>query len=280
MNESFHNITAYKFVTIEDPQALKEQWLPHCREIGLIGTILLAHEGINLFLAGNEEATAKFRTLVEGDPRFADLEFKESWSEQRPFNRMLIKVKKEIISMGVPEINPAKHEPKYIEAQDLKRWYEEGKKFRILDTRNDYEIRIGTFKNAEHLDLETFRAFPEAARSIPEEQKTEPMVTFCTGGIRCAKAAPLLESYGFEEVYELKGGVLKYFEECGDAFWDGECFVFDHRVAVDGKLTETETVVCYRCRSPLTPEEVAKGPYAVDEYCPYCVDKHGTQAAS
>ena len=142
-------------------------------------------------MAGNEEATAKFRELVEGDPRFADLEFKESWSEQRPFNRMLIKVKKEIISMGVPEINPAKHEPKYIEAQDLKRWYEEGKKFRILDTRNDYEIRIGTFKNAEHLDLETFRAFPEAARSIPEEQKTEPMVTFCTGGIRCAKAAPL-----------------------------------------------------------------------------------------
>ncbi len=280
MSSSFHNITGYKFVTIEDPHALKAAWLPECRELGLIGTILLAHEGINVFLAGSDEATQGFRALVAKDERFADLEFKESWSDQKPFNRMLIKVKKEIISMGVPEIDPSKHEPKYIEPLELKRWYDEGKSFRILDTRNDYEIRIGTFKNAEHLDLQTFRAFPEAARAIPAEHKSEPVVTFCTGGIRCAKAAPLLESYGFEEVYELKGGILKYFEDCGAAFWDGECFVFDHRVAVDGSLAETDTVVCYRCRAPLTKAQVAEGPYAVDEYCLYCVDKHGSSAAS
>ena len=124
-------------------------------------------------LAGSEEATTKFRALVdaEKDPRFADLDFKESWSEQRPFNRMLIKVKKEIISMGVPEIDPSKHEPKFIEAKELKKWYEEGKKFRILDTRNDYEIRIGTFKDAEHLDLQTFRASRRQPRQSPKNKK-------------------------------------------------------------------------------------------------------------
>ena len=155
---------------------------PTLREIGLIEPS--SHMKASTFSWLAMRRNAKFRSLVEGDPRFADLEFKESWSTAS-LQPDVIKVKKEIISMGVPEINPAKHEPKYMDAR-RKRWYEEGKKVSHLDTRNDYEIRIGTFK-CRHLDLETFRAFPEAARSIPEEQKTEPMVTFCTGGIRCAK---------------------------------------------------------------------------------------------
>ena len=239
---------------------------------GIKGTILLSEaEGMNSFLSGTRQAIDDYyQALPELLGRDIGITYKESPSETMPFNRMIVKVKKEIISYGHDEIHPLKVTAPRLEPQELKRWYDEGRDFILLDTRNDYEIRLGTFKDAIDLNISNFRSFHEALDSVDPALKDKPVVTICTGGIRCEKAAPALLQKNFKEVYQLEGGILKYFEECGSAHYDGECFVFDHRVAVDAQLNETQTAQCFACREPLTVEEQRSELYEIGKHCPYC----------
>ena len=262
------NISAYHFKNLAAealPQLryhLKEKAL----ELKLKGTILLSSEGINLFLAGLPTAIGEFQAFLKSETEFKELIYKDSYSEEQPFTRMLVRIKQEIIAFGQEGIAPVHEKAPYVEPEQLKHWYDEGKDMIILDTRNDYELRLGTFKNAVDLKIKHFRAFPEAIQKLPASFRKKPIVTFCTGGIRCEKAAQYMRKAGFEEVYQLEGGILNYFEKCGGAHYEGECFVFDKRVAVDPGLRETNTIQCYACRSPLTVAEQQNSPGV----CPYC----------
>jgi predicted sulfurtransferase len=196
-----------------------------------------------------------------------------SESDHQPFNRMLVKIKKEIIAFGVCGIDPARRPAPRLAPRQLKRWLDEGRSVTLLDTRNTYEVKLGTFRGARTLGLDHFREFPAAATTLPGNLKDEPVVTFCTGGIRCEKAAPLLEMAGFTSVFQLDGGILNYFAECGGAHYEGDCFVFDKRVAVDSSLRETGAALCFVCQTPLTIPEQEDPRYVESVSCPHC---HGT----
>lgn len=268
---SFLNIAAYKFVPLEDLKSLRERLLVSCREWGLKGTILLSPEGINLFVAGEAGSVENLLTLLRSLPGLEDLTPKFSESATPPFTRMLVRIKKEIIAFGVEGIDPAKRTSPKLAPATLKAWLDEGREVTLLDTRNDYEVKLGTFRGAHTLDIAHFRQFPEAVKTLPESWKERPVVMFCTGGIRCEKAGPLMEREGFRSVFQLDGGILKYFEECGGVHYDGECFVFDHRVGVDPALRETESALCFACQTPLKPEEVDDPRYVPGQSCPYCL---------
>lgn len=269
--ETIINISAYKFVelAVDRLPMLREHLRQKTQSLGLKGTILLATEGINLFVAGTRMQQEAFRLLIEGYPEFSDLPYKESPSAAQPFTRMLVRIKKEIIPMGLETIKPQQHTAARLSAKQLQQWYQDGKDMVILDTRNDYEVGLGTFKDAVRLDLKKFRDFPAAVQRLPESYKNKPVVTFCTGGIRCEKAAEYLSQQGYQDVYQLDGGILRYFEEAGGDFYEGECFVFDKRVAVDTQLRETATTQCYACRQPLTPAQLQ----AYRGECPHCHDR-------
>ncbi len=273
MPASIVNLSAYRFTPFaaEELPALRAQLMASTRDLGLRGTILLATEGINLFVAGPRDATDAFMAGLRALPGLADLEPKESFSDEQPFNRMLVKIKKEIIAFGVEGIDPARRPAPRLDPRELKRWLDEGRPVTLLDTRNDYEVKLGTFQNAVVPVLDHFREFPEVIRALPAELKQRPVVTFCTGGIRCEKAAPFLVREGFSEVYQLEGGILKYFELCGGAHFEGECFVFDRRVGVDARLQETASVLCFACQTPLTVAEQKDPRYVPDRSCPRCV---------
>ncbi len=264
------NIAAYKFVTLDDLPARRIALRDRCRELGLKGTILLSPEGINLFLAGSREAIDAFVAGLRSQPEFADLETKESFSDRQPFNRMLVRLKKEIIAFGVEGIDPRVETSRRLPARELKAWLDEGRPVTLLDTRNDYEIDLGTFDNAIPIKLDEFRRFPEAVAELPEEMKEQPVVSFCTGGIRCEKAAPFLEKAGFKDVYQLEGGILKYFEECGGAHYRGDCFVFDQRVGLNPELKETDAAACFACQAVLSKEDRASDQYVPGRSCPHC----------
>jgi len=221
----FVNISVYKFVDLDNLAQRKAQLVPLCNQLELRGTILLSLEGINMFLAGTRENIDAFFETIRKQPEFADLQPKESLSDHQPFSRMLVRLKKEIISMGVEAIRPKVRTSPKLTAKELKQWLDEGKDITLYDVRNDYEIEVGTFKNAVPAGIDHFRVFPEATKQLPEDTKKKPLVMFCTGGIRCEKAGPLMEEQGFEQVYQLDGGILKYFEECGGDHYDGDCFV-------------------------------------------------------
>lgn len=270
MNSEFINIAAYKFVDLDDLAERKSKLLPFCRSLDLKGTILLSHEGINLFLAGSRNSITRFLDHIRAQPEFADLEAKESISDHQPFSRMLVRLKKEIISMGVDVIRPVKKTSPKISAQTLKQWLDEGKDVALLDVRNDYEIEVGTFRNAIPVGVDHFRQFPDATRRLPPTMKSKPIVMFCTGGIRCEKAGPLMENEGFHDVFQLDGGILKYFEECGGEHYVGDCFVFDKRVAVDPDLKETEFEQCYGCQAVLSLKDQQSDKYDPPYTCPNC----------
>lgn len=276
----FLNISAYQFVPLSDLPALKERLRAVCHAGLLKGTILIATEGINLFVAGERKAVEALLVEIRSIPGLAGLTPKESESEEQPFNRMLVKIKKEIIAFGVEGIDPARRPAPRLTARELKQWLDEGRPVTLLDTRNDYEIRLGTFRGAVPAGIRHFRDFPEAVSRLPEDWKSRPIVTFCTGGIRCEKAGPYLQQAGFKDVHQLEGGILKYFEECGGAHYDGECFVFDRRVGVDPQLRETNTVQCFVCQAPVTEAEQTDPRYVPDHSCPYCFGKAGVIAPS
>ncbi len=269
------NIAAYKFAELTELPELRARLKAECFSLELKGSILLSPEGINLFIAGESAAVESLLETLRSIPGLETLEVKRSESDAQPFNRMLVKLKEEIIAFGVEGINPARHTAPKISAKELKQWLDEGREFTLLDTRNTYEVKLGTFAGAVTLPIRHFRKFPEAVKQLPEEMKDVPVVSFCTGGIRCEKAAPLLEREGFREVYQLEGGILKYFEECGGAHWNGECLVFDKRVGVDPALQETNSQLCFACTEPLTEEELKDPRYVPEVSCPYCYDKKG-----
>lgn len=264
------NIAAYQFASLSGLKEWRADLLELCRAHALKGTILLSTEGLNLFMAGALESVEILLTELRRRPGLETLAAKYSESAHQPFTRLLVRIKKEIIAFGVPGINPAHRTSPKLAPQELKQWLDEGRPITLLDTRNDYEVKLGTFKNAHILPLDHFRNFPAAVAELPPEMKEQPIVMFCTGGIRCEKAGPYMEREGFKNIYQLEGGILKYFEECGSAHYDGECFVFDHRVGVDPALSETSSAVCYVCQEPLTEEDQASPKYVQGKSCPAC----------
>jgi UPF0176 protein len=262
------NIAAYRFVALKELKALRERLVVDCRRWGLKGTILLSTEGINLFVAGPAAEIDALLTFLRGVPGLEGLEPKVSPSREQPFTRMLVKIKKEIIAFGAPGVDPIEKPAPRISPRQLKQWLDEGRPVTLLDTRNNFEVHMGTFQNAVPIGIEHFREFPSACANLPKTAAA--IVTFCTGGIRCEKAAPFLIQQGFENVLQLDGGILKYFEECGQEHFDGECFVFDKRVGVAADLDESGHGLCFACQSLLTPEELAD-PHTVEGVsCPRC----------
>jgi UPF0176 protein len=235
------NISSYKFVPLPDAPALRETLLARALRRDLKGTILLAEEGINLFLAGPAEDVRGFITELQTDPRFADITPKESWSDTRPFRKMLVKVKGEIIRMNYPTIRPAQGRAPAVAPATVKRWLDqghddEGRPVVTLDTRNDFEVDAGTFEGAIDWRITKFTEFPQAVLDHKAELEGKTVVSFCTGGIRCEKAAILMQEMGLDHVVQLEGGILKYFEETDGSHYRGSCFVFDERRAVDADL--------------------------------------------
>lgn len=264
------NIAAYRFAPLENLKVLREDLLRTCRAEGLKGTILLSTEGINLFVAGERPAVDALLDRLRAIPGLQDLEAKYSESEDQPFNRMLVRIKREIIAFGVEGIDPASRTAPKISPRELKDLLDRGEPVTLLDTRNDYEYKLGTFRGAVTMELGHFRDFPQVARTLPEDLKERPVVMFCTGGIRCEKAGPYMEKLGYSHVRQLDGGILRYFEECGSAHYDGECFVFDQRVGVDPALRETSATVCHNCLAPLTEDEQKHPHYQPPRSCPHC----------
>jgi RluA family pseudouridine synthase len=264
------NISTYRFAELSDLKELRENLIADCKAWGLKGTILLSTEGINLFVAGAAESIDLLLARLRGIPGLEGLEPKISLSDDQPFNRMLVRLKKEIISFGMESIRPANYTSPKIPAAELKRWLDEGRPVTLLDTRNDYEVKLGTFKGAVIPHINTFREFPDAVRKLPEALKDQPVVMFCTGGIRCEKAGPFMENEGFKNIYQLDGGILKYFEECGGDHYDGECFVFDQRVGVDPGLRESGYAVCFACQAPLDAADQEDPRHVEGVSCPHC----------
>ena len=267
------NIAGYKFEPLVDPVDLVSLYQQKCDELELKGTMLISKNGINFSLAGTQQAIDTIIAFLEEDNRFINIPLKVTYSETQPFRRMKVRLKKEIISLGRKDINPRELTGERISPQDLKNLLDNKEDVLVLDTRNEYETRVGKFENAIDLNLDTFRDFPEAIESLPEEYKDKQIVMYCTGGIRCEKASAVMMKAGFADVKQLEGGVLDYFKETGGAYWEGDCFVFDERVALDTELNETDYIYCYICREPLSAEEKASPDFKINEYCPYCVKK-------
>ena len=272
MSAEVINLSCYKFAPLEGLEELRAKLQEVAKAQGLKGTILLAPEGINFFLAGTRSQLAAMLDVIRAVPGLAEIAPKESPSSEQPFKRMLVKIKKEIIAFGVEGVDPARRPSAKISAKQLKQWLDEGRPVTLLDTRNDYEIRMGTFKGAVVPRIWNFRDFPAAVARLPAELKTQPVVMFCTGGIRCEKAGPFMAMQGYTDVLQLDGGILKYFEEVGGAHYDGECFVFDERVGVGPDLRETGSVICFNCQMPLTVEDQKRPDYVYEKTCLHCVD--------
>jgi UPF0176 protein len=235
------NVSAYRFVEIAAPHALRESLMTTAAGLGLRGTILLAREGINLFMAGAAEPVRDFISHLRADPRFTAIQPKESWSARQPFGKLLVKVKREIIRMNDPAVQPADGRAPAVDALTARRWLEQGhddagRPVVALDTRNAFEVDYGTFKGAIDWRLSKFSDFPAALAAHREELEGKTVISFCTGGIRCEKAAIHMRGAGLHNVWQLEGGILKYFEEAGGADFRGSCFVFDEREALDKDL--------------------------------------------
>lgn len=248
--EPIVNVSGYRFVALDELPQRRTKLLEKAESLDLKGTVLLSEEGINVFVAGTQNAIDQFVDFIRNEGCIPDFEIKESFSSKKPFSEMLVKIKREIIAFGVDSIDPRNYTSKRIPPKQLKEWLDSGKDIVLLDTRNDYEIAAGTFDHAVEFGVHTFRDFPQAVEKMGEDLKRKTIISFCTGGIRCEKAAPYLEQIGCQDVYQLDGGILKYFEECGGAHYHGDCFVFDERVAVDPMLAPTTDQYCPACFWP------------------------------
>ncbi len=242
------NIAGYKFITLANLEVLRERLLEQCLSFELKGTILLSSEGINISLAGQIPSISAFKNHLKTLPAFADMTFRESYSDHIPFKRLKVKTKAEIITFRQNQIHPETRRSPAILPKELKQWLDDNRDITILDTRNDYEVRFGTFKNAMHLAIADFCDLAKASATIP---RNKPIVMFCTGGVRCEKAGLYLEEQGYSNVFQLEGGILHYFHEVGGEHYEGECFVFDERIALDSTLKTTGTTQCTSCNGPI-----------------------------
>tara|TARA_R110001599_G_scaffold353676_1_gene595219 strand:- start:279912 stop:280805 length:894 start_codon:yes stop_codon:yes gene_type:complete len=277
--DNFVNIAAYKFISFDDTVEQRAVFLDKCNQLSLKGTILLSPEGINLFLAGTRAAIDSFIAWLHRDKRFADLEVKESFSDDQPFKRMLVKLKREIITMKHPLIKPELGRAPSVDAQTLKRWLDQGhdddgKPVVTMDTRNAFEVDVGTFANTIDYRIDKFSDFPDVVAQHKDELSDKTIVTFCTGGIRCEKAAIHMKNIGYDSVYQLDGGILKYFEEVGGDHYNGDCFVFDHRTALNPKLEPTLAVTCGNCNATVSPREQLAPEFVAGVSCPHCLTSH------
>ena len=272
----------YKFVSLPNYAALRANIHAACEAHAIKGTILLASEGINGTIAGLPDDVHNVLHFLRSDPQFngafADLEHKESYAETHPFYRMKVKLKKEIVTLGVQGVSPTKKVGKYVKPEDWNALISDPEVI-LIDTRNDYEVDIGTFKGAIDPRTTTFREFPAYVAKNLDKTKHKKVAMFCTGGIRCEKASSYMMDQGFDEVYHLQGGILKYLENIAekDSLWQGECFVFDQRVAVKHGLQVGDYDQCYACRHPLSPEEMQSEQYTPGISCPHCYDKTSEQ---
>ena len=268
----------YHFVNLENIEQLQVFILKFCQKNNIKGTVLLASEGINGTISGGEEKIQKFIEFIKQDSyfknKFKNLEYKESWASKNPFYRMKVRLKKEIVALGVDGISPTKKVGEYVNPEDWNNLINDPNTI-VIDTRNNYEVDIGTFKNSINPETETFREFPSYVDKNLNNNETKKVAMFCTGGIRCEKATSLMLEKGFKDVYHLKGGILKYLESIPkeESLWEGECFVFDQRVAVTHGLSEGQYDQCYACRHPLSPDELKSKQYTKGISCPYCIDK-------
>jgi UPF0176 protein len=264
----------YQFVRLPDFEAIQPKLLAFCQEQEIKGTLLLAEEGINGTVSGSRAAIDELLKYLKSDPRLANLEHKESLSDELPFHRMKVKLKKEIVTMGQPDIKPIETSEVRVEPKDWNALISDPDVL-VLDTRNDYEVQIGTFKNAISPETTNFREFPEYVKQELDPGKNKKVAMFCTGGIRCEKACAYMKEQGFDEVYQLNGGILKYLEEveADESLWEGECFVFDSRVSVDHELAEGTYHQCFACRRPISDEEMESKDYVAGVSCPRCIDE-------
>ena len=279
MQPTYLTTAMYHFVSLPNYKKLREPLFNFCVSQSIKGTLLLADEGINGTVAGSEKAIHAFLDFLKNDPLFEgcfkNLAHKESWSDKHPFYRMKVKLKKEIVTLGVPGISPTKVVGKYVKPQDWNAIISDPEVI-LIDTRNDYEYAIGSFKNAINPKTTTFREFPEYVKNHFDPKKHKKIAMFCTGGIRCEKASSYMMSEGFDEVYHLEGGILKYLEEVNpqESLWQGECFVFDQRVAIKHGLEVGNYDQCYACRYPLSKDDIKSEKYTPGISCPHCYDQH------
>ena len=268
-------VALYKFVTLDDYEALKRPLLQVMEENGIKGTLLLAREGVNGTVAGRPVDIAALKSWLESDSRLQGIAYKESRDDELPFYRTRVKLKKEIVTMGVEDIDPNRIVGSYVRPED---WNEliSDPDVTVIDTRNDYEVEIGSFENAVNPNTQTFREFPQYVEENLDPQKHKKIAMFCTGGIRCEKSTAYLKARGFGEVYHLEGGILKYLENVPpeESLWQGECFVFDNRVAVDHSLEKGNYDQCHACRMPITEEDKNSEHYQQGVSCPRCIEKH------
>ena len=265
----------YRFLDLEDPGTFRDALLSLCEEQQLLGTILVATEGINGTIAGSEAAITTVFAWLEQELSLAEpIEARWTDAGDAPFRRMRVRVKKEIVTLGRPDILPHRNTGKHVSAAEWNTLIEDPDVL-VIDTRNHYEVEVGTFPRAIDPGTDSFRQFPEFAEELAESSPDRPLAMFCTGGIRCEKATALMLELGFENVYHLQGGILKYLEEtpATENRWDGECFVFDTRVAVDRDLAEGGYVQCHACRRPLSSEDLASPNYREGVSCPQCINE-------
>lgn len=264
----------YKFVSLPDYVALRDKLYQHMVLHKVKGTLLLAEEGINGTICGTRDGIDAVKDWLLADDRFVGLSYKESLADEPAFYRTKVKLKKEIVTMGVEGLNPQHIVGTYVKGQAWNTLISDPDTV-LIDTRNDYEVAIGTFKNAVNPNTTSFREFPKWAEENLDKTKHKKVAMFCTGGIRCEKSTAYLKEQGFEEVYHLDGGILKYLEDVpeADSLWQGECFVFDQRVAVKHGLEQGSYDQCYACRMPLSPAEMQSELYVKGLSCPHCHDK-------
>ena len=268
----------YRFVRLEDYENLRGPLLEFCEARGIRGTLLLADEGINGTIAGTQRAISELLAYLRRDDRLADLDCKFSYNTDRPFLRMKVKLKKEIVTMGRPGIDPKQCVGRYASPEEWNALVDDPDCL-VIDTRNNYEVEIGTFKGAINPNTTSFREFPAWVEENLDPNKHKKVAMFCTGGIRCEKSTSLLVSMGFEDVWHLRGGILNYLENTPveRTRWDGECFVFDSRVSVDHRLQKGSYDQCYACRFPIDDAQKASELYVPGVSCPRCHDAHSEQ---
>lgn len=268
----------YKFVTLDNYKDIREPLLNFMEARGIKGTLLLALEGINGTVSGTRDAIDALLAWLNNDERINPISYKESYEDNQPFYRTKVKLKKEIVTMGVEGIDPRKTVGTYVKPQDWNALISDPD-VTVIDTRNDYEVGIGTFKHAINPKTESFREFPQYVAENMNPTNTKKVAMFCTGGIRCEKSTAFMKEQGFEEVYHLEGGILKYLEDVPkeESLWEGDCFVFDNRVAVNHDLEKSHYDQCYACRLPITEEDKQSDQYESGVSCPHCFGKHSEE---
>ena len=268
----------YHFVRLDDYRSLRQPLYDFMTKHKIRGTLLLASEGINGTVAGSKKAIDKLHAWLRSDQRLKDLKTKESFDNTMPFYRTRVKLKKEIVTMGIQDIDPNHVVGSYVKPEDWNDLISDPEMI-LVDTRNDYEVAIGTFRNAINPKTDTFRQFPDYVKSNLNPDKHKKVAMYCTGGIRCEKSTAYLKEQGFEEVYHLQGGILKYLETVAeaDSMWEGECFVFDNRVSINHQLEKGSYDQCHACRLPITEKDKVSNKYVQGVSCPACYDKKSEQ---